>query len=68
MVSGSEQILEIYIKFFNFLNVEYNAISLIILIIAIYFFVKIIEFFSDFYSFSISQNVKYKLQENFYLN
>ena len=65
MVSGSEQILEIYIKFFNFLNVEYNAISLIVLIIAIYFFVKIIEFFSDFYSFSISQNVKYKLQEEF---
>ncbi len=65
MVSGSEQILEIYIKFFNLLSFEYNAISLTFLIITIFFLVKIIEFFSDSYSFSISQNVKYKLQEEF---
>ena len=37
IVSGGEQILQFYVKTFDFFNLEYNTVSLIILIITIFF-------------------------------
>ena len=64
-ISGSERILEFYVRFFDLLNIDYNAVSLSLLIILIFFLVKLIEFFSDYYSLILTQNVKYKLQKEF---
>tara|TARA_Y100000389_G_C17470722_1_gene530460 strand:- start:8211 stop:9893 length:1683 start_codon:yes stop_codon:yes gene_type:complete len=65
VISGSEKILEFYLRIFDLLNIDYNAISLSFLIILIYFLVKLIEFFSEYHSLLITQNVKYKLQKEF---
>ena len=65
VISGSEKILEFYHRIFHLLNIDYNAISLSFLIILIYFLVKLIEFFSEYHSLLITQNVKYKLQKEF---
>lgn len=64
-MSGSERILEFYLRFFDLLNINYNAVSLSLLIILIFFLVKLIEFFSEYYSLILTQNVKYKLQKEF---
>ncbi len=64
-ISGSEKILEFYLRFFDLLNIDYNAVSLSLLIILIFFLVKLIEFFSEYYSLILTQNVKYKLQKEF---
>lgn len=65
VISGSEKILEFYLRIFDLFNIDYNAISLSFLIILIYFLVKLIEFFSEYHSLLITQNVKYKLQKEF---
>tara|TARA_B100000242_G_scaffold243070_1_gene183263 strand:- start:1783 stop:3465 length:1683 start_codon:yes stop_codon:yes gene_type:complete len=65
IVSGGEQILQFYVKTFDFFNLEYNTVSLIILIITIFFLVKFIEFTANYYSFKIANQVKFQIQKDF---
>ena len=67
IVSGGDQILQFYIKSFDFFNLEYNTISLITLIITVFFLVKFIEYSANFYSFKIANQVKFKIQKDFLL-